>query len=105
MRTASASGSGTIDPQSESRSVTAAWNFLVAKRRGQKQERVQRAVRVARAQVVVVGGVAVDRGDDQRLGGAHELTPVAKELCDSGDRVGRVGGGPQRRVGDHQRSG
>ena len=26
MRTASASGSGTIDPQSESRSVTAAWN-------------------------------------------------------------------------------
>ena len=28
---------------------------------------------------------------------------MAKELCDSGDRVGRVGGGPQRSVGDHQR--
>ena len=51
----------------------------------------------------MVGGVAVDRGDDQRLGGAHELAPVAKELCDSGDRIGRAGGGPQRSVGDHQR--
>lgn len=51
----------------------------------------------------MVGGVAVDRGDDQHLGGAHEFAPVAKDLCDSGDRVGGVGGGPQRNVGDHQR--
>ena len=49
---------------------------------------------VARAQVGVVDVVAVDRGDDQRLGGAHELAPLAKDRCEGRDRFDMLHGRP-----------